>query len=182
MKEFKFILYITILAVFTRCTSTNKLTKIENVNLENKVLKEGFNKNYKNLSDSSNVLLWDNLVYYNRQKHIRKDTTRITQSAIVNLHFKNKSTLILTIFENSRQVQKMILKGRLRKKCFFIKKRLFILPIPAAWFYYKHKAILGIGENDKLIFREHINTFAWLLILSGGSSDYFTYKYSHLED
>ena len=149
--------YLIILAsiILCGCVSTKK---VRNQSLE--VAKfdiTNFNGNYANKADSTKHSAYKELfrqLFPTTFPNKYPEKNYITENSIINLHFDNKKTLIITAIENDRILGKIKLKGKVKGDYFSANRQLFLIPIPI--FFYVHeetKIILGNDKNGGLVLK-----------------------------
>ena len=165
MKKYLIILVCVLLC---GCVSTKK---VRNQSLEvAKFDTTNFNGNYANKADSAKHLdsyrLFGQL-FPKRFPYKFLENDSIADNSMINFHFDNKKTLIITAIENEKILGKIRLKGKVKGNYFSVRREIFLIPIPFYSFYEETKILLANDKSGKLVLKIGNNNTIWILIIGG---------------
>ncbi len=123
------------------------------------------NGNYVNSEDSIRRTLWATLY---SSWSLRQDNITIPDNAIINLHFESDKKLVATAIVNDTVLNRVELKGERKGDYFSIKRKLFVIPIPAFWIHQETKVVLGKTQNGDVVVKYGDFNAGWILIMAAG--------------
>lgn len=168
-------LLILVYLFFPSCITKHTLIKQDNTKNISKSNINTINGTYYNNADSTNsIKLWAALFYC---KSFKSDTTKISDSAVVNIKFENKNRLTATLIDHGKEQNKIILKCKSSNELISIKRNLRLIPIPFLFFnYHEAKALLFINNENSLHISFKREQFLWILF-AGGTTDRYNNSY-----
>jgi hypothetical protein len=178
-----FFVCIVLLATTSGCISNAKIIQL-NKSSPTTFSAAALNGNYSNTDTVSknffpNETLWD--VLYDLKFSLKRDTTKYTNHASVNLIFDGKHTLTASIIEKGSTLNTIVLDAKVVDDFLCIKRKLFLLPIPMCFFYIENKAILAINNDHSLHVVFQNKTFAMVFAMAGSNDIKRNQTHSRIE-
>jgi hypothetical protein len=156
------------LIIFSGCIATRNIKKENSVPMT-EFSKTNFDGIYSNKIENLHFEkfgLWNLLI---RSYSSKADTIITDNNMLVKLKMANENLVNVQLIRNDSTISEFNLRGKIDGEYFSVKRKYFLLPIPALLLHFETKNLIGNSKDGNLVIMHGHYREAWILIMAGGA-------------